>query len=406
MAEKILIISPVQIIPGYAGNKIRIKKICSLLMDLGYELDFYCTGFPKKMDSGHLSFFNGNVFESDISSYHFDEPVNLRFREIWNGLKIKKEKIKRFFLDGTGSARYNQSLFNYQNIKKIELLKHQITGIRYKAVIVNYAVFSFYFDLFSEETTKILDIHDCLSDRFRLFTERGEKPVAWYSLRPDDDTKAADKAGIIWAITEGERDYYRSLTKHPKVFTLRHLEEFHAIPAVTKNKTVLMIGSENKLNLDGLKWFLTNVWPGVLDQIKESKLIVAGSICRKEGLFSGENVVFFGSYENDEEIYSQAAICINPMQAGTGLKIKTLEALARDKVVVSTTAGASGLDDLAGRGLICHDNPEMWIRVLCSLLLDPDKITRAKKGLDEAISKIYTRNVSVIKESISHNLKF
>jgi len=405
MAEKILIISPVQIIPGHSGNKMRIRKICSALMDLGYELDFYCTEFTNKIDTGHASFFNGNVFETDIESFQVDKSLKLRSREIWNGLKIKKEKVKRLFFDGLDSARYNQSIFNFQNIKKIELLKKQISGRTYKAVIVNYTVFSFYFDLFGKETTKILDIHDRLSDRFRMYIDQGKKPVAWYSLRPDDDKRAIKKADIIWAITDKERDYYGKLTSHPYVLTLRHLEEFFAIPASVNTRTILMIGSDNKLNLDGLEWFLTSVWPGVMEKVNEAKLVVAGSICnRKEG-FGGKNVDFFGSYQNDEEIYSKAGICINPMQTGTGLKIKTLEALARGKVVVSTTAGASGLTDLAGHGLIYNDNPQRWIKELCSLLLSQDKINQAKQGLKEAISDIYNQNLSVIKESINHNLK-
>jgi hypothetical protein len=405
MAEKILIISPVQIIPGHAGNKMRIRKICSALMDLGYELDFYCTGFPKKMNQAHFSFFNGKLLESDVSSFQPHEPLKLRAREIWNGVKIKKELLKRLYLDGIQSARYNQSLYNFQNIKKFELLKEQITGRSYKAVIVNYSVYSFYFDLFSPETIKILDIHDCLSHRYRLFIEQGEKPVAWYSLRPDDDKVAAQKADILWAITEKERDYYRQLTDNRNVVTVRHLEEYIPISASPENRNILMIGSDNKLNIDGLKWFLSYVWPGVMEKVNEAKLVVAGSICNRKERFGGNNVDFFGSYEYDEEIYSKAGICINPMQTGTGLKIKTLEALARDKVVVSTTAGASGLTDLAGHGLICHDDPEMWIKELCRLLLSQDKIDQAKKGLKEAISDIYNQNLSVIKESINHNLK-
>lgn len=405
MAEKILIISPVTIIPGYAGNKIRIQKICSVLMEMGYELDFYCTGFPKKIDVAHLSFLNGKLFESDVSSFRSDEPLKLRAREIWNGIKIKKEQLKRFFLDGIHSARYNQSLYNFQNIKKYELLKQHITGRTYKAVIVNYAVYSFYFDLFSPETIKIIDIHDCLSNRYRLFTEKGEKPVSWYSLRPDDDKRAAQKADIVWAITDKERDYYRQLTENRNVVTLRHLEEFVPIPSLSGNRNVLMIGSDNKLNLDGLRWFLSNVWPGVLDRVKEAKLVVAGSICNRQERFGGKNVVFFGSYENDDEIYSQGEICINPMLTGTGLKIKTLEALARDKVVISTPAGASGLEDLEGHGLICHKDPELWIREICRLILNPKQTAELKKGLKEAITAMFEQNLSVIKKSLNHNLK-
>ncbi len=400
MAEKILIISPVDLFPGHAGNKTRIIKVCSALMEMGYELDFYYTGFQKNQDPAHKSFFNGKILESDVDSYPITESLNLRTREIWNGIKIKKELLKRLFLDGILSAKYNQSLYNFKNVRKVELLKRQLTNTSYKAVIVNYAVYSHYFDLFDDEIQKIIDVHDCLTDRFRLYIEQGEKPVAWYSIRRQDDRQALQKADIIWAITDKERNYYQNLTGKPTVYTLRHLEKFAPVKSLPGSSNILMVASDNKLNLDGLKWFLSKVWPRVLANVRDAKLIIAGSICKRKKIFSAENVEFFGRYDSDEEIYSMGDICINPMQAGTGLKIKTLEALARGKVVVSASAGASGLDDLAGHGLICHNDAEHWILELCRLLMNPELISEAKNGLEETITKIYEQNLTVIRKSV------
>ncbi|MEX1013989.1 MAG: glycosyltransferase family 4 protein, partial [Candidatus Paceibacterota bacterium] len=98
--------------------------------------------------------------------------------------------------------------------------------------------------------------------------------------------------------------------------------------------------------------------------------------------------------------YSKADICINPMQDGTGLKIKTLEALAHGKWVVSTFEGGSGLRDMIGKGLYCSDDPKEWIEALdnaFSVKNDADKrITNTKI----AIEKIYKDNLEIINKSL------
>jgi len=406
MAQKILVISPVQLFPGYSGNRKRIRKICTELMNEGYKLDFFYIGFDAVISSEHKAFFNGNILQHrvDDGKIRFLEHPILRFKELLNGLLIRADRLKRKILDGKNSARYNKSIYEYKNIKKIELLRKQLRGHSYKAVLLNYAVYAFYFDLFGSKTLKILDTHDYLSDRFKLYLENGDDPVDWHSLRYSDEKKAMNKADVIWAITKQESEHYKKMVsgKKSRVMTLRHVIPFNNIESGSSGNRILLIGSDNALNIDGLKWFLASVWPGLRLETEDVELIVAGSICNAENQFQNQDGVrFYGKYDSHEEVYSLAEICINPMLQGTGLKIKTLEALSHGKIVVATTAGASGLDDLTGNGLICSDDPEIWIRELASLLNNPDQIPETVNELDQIMAGIYKENVSVIRDSLS-----
>ena len=62
---------------------------------------------------------------------------------------------------------------------------------------------------------------------------------------------------------------------------------------------------------------------------------------------------------------------INPAQAGTGLKIKTVEALAFRRCVVTTPAGAEGVEDLVGKGIIVGATPAAFSAAVTDLLRDP-----------------------------------
>lgn len=373
MAEKVLVISPVPLFPSHSGNRTRILSICTELQNLGYTLDFFYIGFQHKISSLHEKFFNGTVLNHNIQEKEMlpGRYLLLRILEIINGLKIRAQRQVRKQKYGTDSARFNKSLYDFKNIRKLKLLQKQLSISEggYKAVVLNYAVYSFYLDLFDENIVKIIDTHDRLSDRYKLYIEGGEEPVAWKSITPDDERKAIRKADIIWAITQKEADYFKKLTEgeKPKVLTVPHLVEFKdvIIDSDSQKKTILAVAGKGKINIAGLNWFFSEVWKEVTAQNPELKLIVAGSICdMKEQLHSVENVTFHGRYDDSEEVYGLTTFCINPIQFGTGLKIKTLEALSFGKEVLTTQTGADGLEQFAGKGLIVKNNPKDWINII------------------------------------------
>ncbi len=407
MAEKILIISPVPVLPGHAGNRMRIKSICSVLMEQGYVLDFFYTGFEKSLSGDHTDFFNGSVLNYKID----DSPVELlrdpllRFKEILNGIKIKASYLQRKFTSGSNSAIFNKSLYEFKNLKKIQLLNDQISGKNYKAVILNYSVYSHLFDLFDEQTIKIIDTHDRLSDRYQLFLNEGLEPVEWKSISPADERKSLEKADVIWAITESEANYFRTLIKknQTKIATVPHLSPFKVVPVSNykSRKKLLTVGGKSVINVNGLNWFLTEVWPQVWSSFPEAELFVGGSICDAADQFATtEGVTLLGRFDNPEEVYHTADLCVNPIQFGTGLKIKTIEALSSGKKIITTIEGAAGLDRFIGKGLICSDDSDVWIEKISTHFTNSDSSEIEAAVLENEVHKYNEDALSNILKSI------
>jgi glycosyltransferase involved in cell wall biosynthesis len=68
--------------------------------------------------------------------------------------------------------------------------------------------------------------------------------------------------------------------------------------------------------------------------------------------------------------YARAEIVIVPILSGTGLKIKLVEAIAHGKAIVSTAAGAQGLEDLAGKTIQVITTPEDFAQRLVEISVD------------------------------------
>ena len=107
-----------------------------------------------------------------------------------------------------------------------------------------------------------------------------------------------------------------------------------------------LAGSAN-LEVTGLRDFLRFCWPGVLEQVPDAQLRVAGGVGRAAPP-SEPAVTVLGYVSDLTAEYRAARVVINPAVAGTGLKIKTVEALAHLRPVIGWPHNRDGLPDALG----------------------------------------------------------
>jgi glycosyltransferase involved in cell wall biosynthesis len=120
------------------------------------------------------------------------------------------------------------------------------------------------------------------------------------------------------------------------------------------------------MNVRGLQEFLRFAWPAIRQEVPEAELVVAGAVSEGVRGLSGVNAL--GRVDDLAELYRSARVVINPAHAGTGLKIKTLEALSQLRPIVTWPTGVEGLPD-ALRELcdVVHDWYEFGPRVVSRL---------------------------------------
>lgn len=127
-------------------------------------------------------------------------------------------------------------------------------------------------------------------------------------------------------------------------------------------------------NVDGLRWFLRDIWPKIRKALPDVQLHVAGRASPAVELFAREpGVQLCGFVESISSFVHDAALLVVPLRMGGGTRIKILEAWALGLPVVSTTLGCEGLDALDGETLYVSDEPDSFARACVDLLCVPDK---------------------------------
>lgn len=122
------------------------------------------------------------------------------------------------------------------------------------------------------------------------------------------------------------------------------------------------------------------IFPLIVDRWNDAKLYIGGAICNvlKDDLNSS-NVVLCGYVNDLASFYNKADVAINPVYEGTGLKIKTFEAISYDKVTLVHPHSMIGIYNKSNAPLFASDNPKMWIRYLETIWDFSDTIISIKK---------------------------
>lgn len=158
--------------------------------------------------------------------------------------------------------------------------------------------------------------------------------------------------------------------------------------------SIFHIGSmEWQANEQGVMWFLKKVWPRVLSAQPNVKFHLAGKgLSKTDPRFFQSGIVNHGEVDDAEEFMQNHGIMVVPIQAGSGIRIKSLEAMALGVPVVSTSVGAQGLTVESGTQMIIADDPAGFADGIIQLLLNP------------AASQAMTQHARVYVEQ-HHNLK-
>ena len=125
-------------------------------------------------------------------------------------------------------------------------------------------------------------------------------------------------------------------------------------------------------NVEGVCWFVREVWPEIRRQEPEATFTIVGRdpapAVRK--LTECPGVAVTGSVPDVRPYLEAARMAVCPLQIARGVQNKVLEAMSMAKAVVASSAGIEGLDVEVGRHLLCADSPDQWQEHILSLLKD------------------------------------
>ncbi len=130
------------------------------------------------------------------------------------------------------------------------------------------------------------------------------------------------------------------------------------------------VGPEYNLpNVDGLKWFFANVWDRLKGYDASYRMQVIGKWSEKtiaEAVGERNDVEFLG-YVDDLAAMLKDTIMVVPINIGSGIRMKILEAAALGVPFVTTSVGVEGIPARNGEDCFIADTPEAFADAIVKL---------------------------------------
>jgi len=151
-------------------------------------------------------------------------------------------------------------------------------------------------------------------------------------------------------------------------------------------------------NVNAIKWFVNNVWPLIKAKIPSIELSIIGTNPHISlyGLAKEDpSIIITGHVDNIYDHIAQSDIAIAPMQSGSGMQFKVIEAMALNVPLVVTPYAIGGLPVKHECELLIATTPDTFAHEVCRLLTDPNLRLRLSQSAMQLVQRTFTWEKSV-----------
>ncbi len=362
-----LVTSPVPSHPQNHGNRARVFSLCKELQARGYSVHFLYGGLEGLTASQEQA-----------------------MRAEWDHVYI----LPKDALTRKRSRRAHYLIDDWYPLAVTEMVKRILAIWDVRICLANYVWFSGWLDAVPTHIPRFIDTHDIFGNRHKALKQDGLQP-SWFYTTPKEEAKALARASTVLAIQDEEAKAFARLTKTP-VETLGFFDTPHYLPPLPhKNRQKLRVGyiaSNNPINqnaMAGLNESLAK-HPYLADRCD---FFLAGPIC---ATVPGEDSTFtrLGFVPSVEDFYRDMDVILNPNIGGTGLKIKSVEALRYGRPLLATRDAMIGIPS-PHRQHACPD-----IDTLCQELESLTVSETALPELEQAGRDVYDAYVRTQRETL------
>lgn len=251
----------------------------------------------------------------------------------------------------------------------------------------------------------LMDSHDIQARQFALINENMPwlRPRATYESMLAQELALMREASLLLHLNAGEDAEFRALLP----------EKAHALlyPATPEAPTgpggpdIVLVASNNTANVDSVIWFLREVATRAGVAVKIAGNVDSGVRARAPAEYEIYKEWFLGRVPDPGAVYAGAKLVLLPTIGGTGLSIKTVEALSSGLPIIATPQALRGMGEaaLGIEGVTVAAGPEDFARALAGQAAAPvpseseRRASAARRYYDQGFSQqAYRRSVMAL----------
>lgn len=204
------------------------------------------------------------------------------------------------------------------------------------------------------------------------------------------EVKAIQDNSLVFTVCDENTDYFKQYNDN--VYSMKPTYDVtDNKQLLASDKSILYIGNISwEANMNGLKWFVDNVWPIIKTREPQAVLNIVGSGKADNPFENVEGINMLGYVEDLDEMYQSHRAFIVPLFEGSGIRIKILEAFNNGIPVVSTKLACDTIGAGHGQELFIADTAEEFSESVLNLLESDETNKSMSVRAKEFLKKHYS----------------
>jgi glycosyltransferase involved in cell wall biosynthesis len=275
-------------------------------------------------------------------------------------------------------------------------------------VFCSYIFQSKLLDFVPNHMLKVIDTHDKMGDRYEMLRRNGQ-PLEFFSCTPEEEGAYLRRADIVVARRQEEARYFDSVSGRNTAIVIPHIEMPHF---TTKQFTALsrvgVVASANRINLAILLEFLRSLDRQLAGSPCPFTVHIAGEVKDMVSTLSREDAAVFsapwvrlrGFVPDIANFYGEMDAVVSPVTMGTGINVKTVQAMAYGMPLLTTAFGSKGIETTEPM----HNFPNLDALAARLLQLSgtPGELVRLAEVSRERYQRFLDDSAEAIREMFRH----
>jgi glycosyltransferase involved in cell wall biosynthesis len=219
-----------------------------------------------------------------------------------------------------------------------------------------------------------VDLHFLREERRALLGDAGGKPKAALATRELELAliRSSDATAVV---SDYEAQLLSAIVPDAAVRVLSNVHD--GIPSdelAPDPQDIVFVGSfQHDPNLDAVRWLVTEIFPLVLRERPDARLVVVGRNPPADLVAtSPQSVRFLGWVDDLAAVHARTAVSVAPLRYGAGVKGKVGDAWAHGLAVVMTRLAAEGMHVEDGVHALVADDSAGFAEAIVAILRDDD----------------------------------
>lgn len=212
---------------------------------------------------------------------------------------------------------------------------------------------------------KILMAHDVMAQRY----ERSSSRIVSKIVKMGEKFFMGMPKSTVFSFSDKDRLIIKSLYGYDSRITNFFIDEkILQLPLPKVEDYYVFFGKwDRDDNLDGMKWFFSEVYEKLEKSVKVYVIGVALPEEYQQELKRFPNVEYLGFVDNPYEMIANAKAMFAPLFSGAGVKVKVIESLACGTPVIGNKISFEGISDKYNDFMILADNQDDYVRAMSNL---------------------------------------